>query len=211
MIINPHKKYCYRITHRDNLAHILARGLLNKNHAKADPRFVAIGNPEIIDVRSTTPVRLAGYGFVGEYVPFYFTPRSIMLYNIITGYWAPRVPQRAREEIIVVRCLLEELAGQPNWFFTDGQANDGESNHYGHLKHLNKIDWDCIHHSKFAKSDDYDRPRRYQAEFLVRDQVPAACFESICVYSKKMQAWTQEQVNAAGKMFKVNVIPDYFF
>lgn len=134
-----------------------------------------------------------------------------MLYNIITGYWAPRVPQRAREEIIVVRCLLEELAGQPNWFFTDGQANDGESNHYGHLKHLNKIDWDCIHHSKFAKSDDYDRPRRYQAEFLVRDQVPAACFESICVYSKKMQAWTQEQVNAAGKMFKVNVIPDYFF
>jgi len=82
---------------------------LNKNHADADPGFVAIGNPEIIDVRSTTPTNLEGVWFHGEYVPFYFTPRSIMLYNIVTGYYTPKVPRRSKEEIIVVRCLLETL------------------------------------------------------------------------------------------------------
>ncbi|WP_191163965.1 type II toxin-antitoxin system toxin DNA ADP-ribosyl transferase DarT [Mucilaginibacter glaciei] len=203
--------YCYRITHRDNLPHILSDGLVNKNHHKAAPDFVAIGNPEIIDVRSTTLVGLDSYGYIGEYIPFYFTPRSIMLYNIVTGYYHPRVPQRSRDEIIVIRCLAQTLAERPKWFFTDGQANDGESGHYADLKELSKIDWDCIQNSQFSKADDYDRPRRYQAEFLVKDIVPAECFESICVYSKKMQLWAQTKVNAAGKMLKVNVIPEYFF
>ncbi|QXV66810.1 DUF4433 domain-containing protein [Mucilaginibacter sp. 21P] len=211
MPINAHEKFCYRITHRDNLAHILVHGLVTKNHESADPAFIGIGNPEIIDVRATTPVRLADYGNVGDYVPFYLTPHSIMLYNIITGYYAPRMPKRAREEIVVIRCLIEELATQPKWFFTDGQANDGESNHYSSLRQLDKIDWECIQNSRFAKSDDYDRPRRYQAEFLVKDVVPSEFFESICVCSEKMAAWTQQQVNSAGKMIKVNVIPEYFF
>lgn len=139
------------------------------------------------------------------------TPRSIILYNIITGYYAPRVPKRAPDEIIIIRCQIKILATQPKWFFTDGQANDGESNHYGSLKHLDRIDWDCIQNSLFAKSEDYDRPRRYQAEFLVKDVVPAECIESICVNSKKMQTWAQEQVKNAGKMIEVKVIPHYFF
>lgn len=212
MIINKNKVYCYRITHRDNLRHILSDGLVNKNHDHASPDFVTIGNPEIIDVRSMTLVELDNYGYLGEYIPFYFTPRSIMLYNIITGYYQPRVPQRSREEIIVIRCRMETLAEQPKWFFTDGQANDGESGHYADLKELNKVDWDCIQNSQFSKKpDDYDRPRRYQAEFLVKDIVPVECFESVCVYSKKMQLWAQTEVNAAGKMLKVNVEPEYFF
>lgn len=81
MVINANKTFCYRITHRDNLQHILDQGLVNKNHKNAAPNFVTIGNPEIIDVRSTTEVGLKGYGNIGDYIPFYFTPRSIMLYN----------------------------------------------------------------------------------------------------------------------------------
>lgn len=211
MVINANKKFCYRITHRDNLPHILSYGLVNKNHLNAASNFVAIGNPEIIDVRGTSLVGLDGYGYIGDYIPFYFTPRSVMMFNILTGYYKPRVPQRSKDEIIVIRCLVEELATRPQWFFTDGQANDGESRHYSDLKQLDKIDWACIQQSQFSKSDDYDRPRRYQAEFLVKDFVPSACFESICIYNKKMQIWAQNHVNAAGKMIKVNVIPEYFF
>lgn len=211
-MINKNKTFCYRITHRDNLARILQNGLVNKNHANADPDFVSIGNPEIIDVRSTTPVGLAGFGMIGDYVPFYFTPRSIMMYNIITGYYKPRVPQRSKEELIVIRCLIEELAQRPQWFFTDGQANDGETGHYADLKHLNKIDWHSIQNSIFAKTaNDYDLQRRYQAEFLVHDAVPANCFESICVYSNKMHAWAQNQLNNEGKMTEVRIIKPYFF
>ncbi len=197
--------------HRDNLDHVLRHGLVNKAHPSADPDFVSIGNLEIIDVRSTTPVKLENYGHIGDYVPFYFTPRSLMFYNIITGYYHPKVPKRSREEIIVFRCLIKVLSDLPRWFFTDGQANDSESNHYGDLNKLAEIDWNCIQQSQFSKSDDYDRPRRYQAEFLVHDAVPVNCIESICVSSDKMLHWAQQKINDAGVMLKAQVVKPYFF
>jgi hypothetical protein len=84
-MINGNKKYCYRIAHIENLDYILDRGFVTKHHAQASSQYIHIGNREIIDVRSDMPVRMANYGDIGDYVPFYFTPRSIMLYNIITG------------------------------------------------------------------------------------------------------------------------------
>jgi len=174
--------------------------------------FVSIGNKEIIDVRSTTLVDLKGFGTIGEYVPFYFTPRSIMLYNIVTGYRAPVVPQRQREEIVVIRCLIDHLANLDRWFFTDGQANDSETYHYNNLKYLSQIDWDCIQNSDFSKSDgDYDRPRRYQAEFLVHNSVPVDYIESICVHNVNMKERAENELLELGLKIPVHIHPTYFF
>ncbi len=212
MLINRDKNFCYRITHRDNLTHLLKYGMVNKHHKKASADFVAIGNLEIIDVRSSTEVNIDGYGNLGEYVPFYFTPRSIMLFNIISGYYAPKVPKRNKEEIVVIRCLTETLAKQPKWFFTDGQANDGESKHYNDLRYLETIDWDCIQQSIFSKSDgDYDRQRRYQAEFLVHQYIPVDCIESICVCNEAMQSWVNEKIKGAGLEIPTHIHKPYFF
>jgi len=212
MLINRDKSFCFRITHRDNLNHVLRHGLVNKHHENADKNFVAIGNFEIIDVRSGTEAGLPGYGNIGEYVPFYFTPRSIMLYNIVTGYYAPKVPKRSKDEIIVIRCRIEDLVKGSQWFFTDGQANDGETTHYNDLKHLAQIDWECIQHGDFSKSDgDYDRQRRYQAEFLVHDSVPVEHIESICVYSQEMKNWAEQKINVAGLKIPVYIHQPYFF
>ena len=212
MIINKNKSFCFRITHRDNLAHVLKYGLVTKVHKNASIDFVSIGSLEIIDVRSTTMVKVKGYGNIGDYVPFYFTPRSIMLYNIVTGYYAPKVPRRNKEEIIVIRCLIENLAKQSKWFFTDGQANDGETSHYNDLNNIDKIDWDCIQKSDFSKSDGkYDRQRRYQAEFLVHDSVPVDLFESICVYNEEMKNWTEQKLKEAGVIIPVYIHKPYFF
>lgn len=211
-MINKNKKFCYRIIHRDNLSHCLVHGLVCKSHKDASGKFVTIGNNEIIDVRSTTPVDLKGYGNIGEYVPFYFTAKSIMLYNIVTGYRAPVVPQRARAEIFVIRCLIDNLAGLPQWFFTDGQANDSETYHFSDLNSLNEIDWHCIQNSDFSKSDgDYDRMRRYQAEFLVHDVVPVNYIESICVYNNDMKEWATAKIEEYGLEIPVYVKPNYFF
>lgn len=145
MLINPDKRYCYRICHIDNLRHLLNVGMCSKYHPLADPNFVSIGNIEVINARDTTDVQIAGYGKVGEYVPFYFTPRSIMLYNIVTGHRAPKVPKVPRENILVIRCLIEQLAKCGRYFFTDGQANvSNGTNHFHDLKDLDKIDWSII-------------------------------------------------------------------
>lgn len=183
-MINKHKKYCYRITHICNLPLLLQNGIVNKHHPNSSKDYVEIGNPEIIDVRSTTPVKIDDYGMVGDYVPFYFTPKSLMLFNIITGYRHPVVQRRNKDEILVIRCLIEKLAELPKWFFTNGQGNDMASSHYNKLADLEQIDWDCIQKSDFSKSDgDYDRQRRYQAEFLVHKMVPLESIESLNVYN----------------------------
>lgn len=213
MLINPDKRYCYRICHIDNLRHLLNVGMCSKYHPLADPNFVRIGNIEIINARDTTDVQIAGYGKVGEYVPFYFTPRSIMLYNIVTGHRAPKVPKVPRENILVIRCLIEQLAKCGRYFFTDGQANvSNGTNHFHDLKDLDKIDWAIIQTSSFSKStDDLDRARRYQAEFLVHDHVPVSAVESIVVYNKFAQARVEAQLKELQKDLSVQIIRNYFF
>ncbi len=185
-VINGDKSFCYRITHIDNLSHILDHGILNKNHPKASDGYIQIGHPEIIDVRSTTPVRIHDHGNIGDYVPFYFTPKSVMLYNIQTGYYAPLVPMRRPEEILVIRCKMVDLAHYASrWFFTDGQANDVASRHYNDLSQLDAIDWENIYACNFKKSDgNTDRARKYQAEFLVQHEVQVDWIESFCVYNE---------------------------
>ncbi|RDB05755.1 DUF4433 domain-containing protein [Runella aurantiaca] len=167
----------------------------------------------MIDVRSIASVRIEGYGKIGEYVPFYFTPKSMMLFNIVTGYQAPLVPKRSKSEILVIRCLIEELIKLPQWFFTDGQGNDMATNHYNDLINLNSIDWESIQQSNFSKSDgDYDRPRRYQAEFLVRDEVPCRSIESFHVYNEEAAEYvnTLLRVHNLDNLF-VHIQPIYFF
>lgn len=211
-MINRQKTYCYRITHIDNLSLLLQNDIVNKHHPNANNNYIDIGNPEIIDVRSTAPVRIDNYGMIGDYVPFYFTPKSIMLYNIITGYWDPLVPRRNRSEILIIRCLIADLAMLPQWFFTDGQGNDFVSNHYNDLANLGQIDWLSIQNSEFSKSDgDYDRPRRYQAEFLVHRQVPLTRVESLNVYNDHAANIVNNILNQNNINLAVNIQPKYFF
>ncbi|WP_276977267.1 DUF4433 domain-containing protein [Flavobacterium filum] len=213
-MINKNRKYCYRITHINNLPLLLKNGIVNKNHCNASDDYIEIGNPEIIDVRSTSPVKIKNYGMIGDYVPFYFTPKSIMLYNIISGYWHPLVPRRNRNEIIVIRCLINDLATLPRWFFTDGQANikDGTVMHYNDLNELDAIDWQSIQNSNFSKSDgDFDRPRRYQAEFLVQHEVPIDCIESLNVYNQQAADTALGILNEKNINLAVNIQPQYFF
>lgn len=214
VLVNKNKNFCYRITHIHNLPLILKKGLVCKKYAKAtDEQYINIGNNEIIDVRSMTPVKINGYGNLGDYVPFYFTPRSMMLYNIVTGFREPVVPKRSREDILVVRCLIDELSKLDKWFFTDGQANDKDTaRHFNNLKHLDKIDWECIQRSDFTKSDgDYDRPRRYQAEFLVHKKVPLEAIESLNVYNQAAADYVNGILAEHEMEIVVNITRSYFF
>ena len=84
--------------------------------------------------------------------------------------------------------------------------------HFNDLKYLNHIDWNCIQYGNFSKSDgDFDRQRRYQAEFLVHNFVPANCIESINVYNEKMKTRVAEQVNQAELEIPVHIHTPYFF
>ena len=211
-MINESHQYCYRVTHIENLPLLIQNGIVSKHHPKADKSYINIGHIEIVGLREKMNVKLEGYGHIGEYVPFYFTPRSIMLLNIITGVNNQFVPKRAKDELLIICCNILKLTTLPNWFFTDGQGNNNLTKHYNDMTQLGSIDWESIVKSDFSKKDnDIDRFRRYQAEFLVHNEVPISYIDSLYVFNKKAFNYVTDVLNENSINLPVNIQTRYFF
>src|SRR6476469_2089684 len=86
LILTPEKAQIFRITHIKNVPWILENGVHCRNSDCSDPEFIQIGSPDLIDKRKFKRVKIAPWGTLSDYVPFYFTPHSPMLYNIKTGW-----------------------------------------------------------------------------------------------------------------------------
>jgi len=105
--LGPEKALIFRITHVQNVPWILEHGLHCQSSRIKDPNFVPIGMANLIEKRRTREVALAPGGVLADYVPFYFTPFSIMMYHIKTGYGA--VTKRDNREIAVLVSSLHKL------------------------------------------------------------------------------------------------------
>ena len=75
-----HIRFAFGILHKDNMPHVMKYGLVHNDSPFARDSFVPIGDMSVMDVRSTK--QLPDGSFLSEYIPFYFGPRSPMLYNI---------------------------------------------------------------------------------------------------------------------------------
>lgn len=177
--LNPEKALIFRIIHRDNLPWILDHGLHASNGEIADPNYRNIGNVDLIGRRNQRKVRVGPGGSLSDYVPFYFTPFSIMMYNIHTGYNVRQVPN---EEILIVVSSLARIAElQIPFVFTDQHAYPAMANYYTDLGDLNKIDWTLLNQKDFHHDpDDPGKKERYQAEALIWKHVPISALLGIC-------------------------------
>ncbi len=102
------KALIFRITHINNVPWLLKNGLHCKNAEKFDPEFVGIGNRELIDKRASRTVPIAPGGTLADYIPFYFTPFSMMMYNIKTGYGG--VARHQSSDVVILVSSLRGLA-----------------------------------------------------------------------------------------------------
>src|SRR5690606_28302780 len=83
----------YHITHIDNLPGILSDGALCCDRVREEQKKLAISiaHQHIKERRAKRPVQtlegriVAAGGTLADYVPFYFAPRSPMLYTIDRG------------------------------------------------------------------------------------------------------------------------------
>lgn len=120
-LLNSERAYIFRICHKGNIEKVLDDGgCLSRNEANAS-KYVEIGNQELIAKRKAHPVPCGPGGTLADYVPFYFTPFTPMLYNIKTGYNG--VPKRPIEEIVILIASLHYLKEIGIAFvFTDKQV-----------------------------------------------------------------------------------------
>ena len=207
----PKKIWLYRITHRDNLPHILRHGLVTTGHVEADPNFVGIGDHTLIAVRKDKQVPVPPGGYLSEYVPFYLGAHSPMLLQIKTGNQG--VQHRPQEDIVYIISSLDKLKEYGcSYCFTDGHAWDGMTSFYHHYDDLTQIDWNMVKEKHWANTDaDFDRKRRKQAEVLAHSKVPVGAIEAIVVKGEETFNFAQEQVTLANLNIKVLNSPKHYY
>lgn len=171
----------YHITHVDNLPAILAADALwsdaRLKAAHTQPKTIA--HDHIKQRRERTPVTVPPHGVVADYVPFYFCPRSPMLYALKGGM----VPSAVGTQQDILHLVLdaESLMGAGlACVHTDGNAASQPLRFFSGVADVGSLRWDVIQSWSWKDTpDDNDRKRSKQAEFLVHDAVPWAHVQMI--------------------------------
>ena len=209
--LNPTKALIWRIVHRDNMPWILENGLHCGNSPLKAPNWVHIGNAELIDKRARHPVPLPPGGFLNDYVPFYFTPFSVMMRNIRSGRGG--VQQRANDEILILVSSLPHLVAQGLPFlFTDSHAYYRWAMYYDDLTDLGKVDWNLLQARDFKRDpDDPAKFERYQAEALIHRHCPVSGLIGIMCYSEAVKMQVDAQVRVKGLELPVYSRPGWYF
>jgi hypothetical protein len=175
----------YHIVHIDNLSSIIADGFLYSDSIMENKSVKKIGMTNIKN-RRLRELHLPSYPdlFVGNCVPFYFCPRSIMLYIIYKRN--DELTYKEGQECIMhlkadfYKTIEWAKYNNLRWVYTLSNAGSYHFIDKKELSDLNQINWDAV------KSDDWRNPQikeAKQAEFLIEDRFPFELVEKIGVYS----------------------------
>lgn len=208
--LNASKALIWRIVHRDNLGWLLDNGLFPMSSDRRSGHYVSIGNPDLIDKRSHRVVPVSPGGTLSDYVPFYFTPFSVMMKNIHSG-WG--VPQRRNEEIVIlVSSLYHAQSLGLRFVFTDAHAYPHWAGYYSDLTQLDKIDWEILQRRDFKRDpDDPRKMERYQAEALIHGHVPVAGLLGIVCYNEALKSRVDKEVQQRQLNLPVYARPGWYF
>jgi hypothetical protein len=196
--LNREKALIFRIAHRDNVPWIIANGMHCRNASIRDPKFVAIGNVDLIDKRHSRQVPCHPHGTLSDYVPFYFTPFTPMFLNIKTGFNGVR--QRSLDEIVIFVSSLHRLRAEGVPFlFTDRHAYLATAQFSDDLAQLSWIDWDKLRQRDFRRDpEDLARVERYQAEALVHGHLPVNAMLGVMCYNDTVSSRVRGAAEAQG-------------
>lgn len=211
----PERPSIYHITHVDNLPSMVADGGLHSDAAmvaRGGPAS-AIGMSNIKARRLTLPVDCHPGDRVGDYVPFYFCPRSLMLYVIYRGNRAGLTFQGGQGPIVHLESDLHiavawAAANARRWAVTSSNAAARYTLFHADLASLSDLDWDAIAATDF-------RPQAIkegkQAEFLVHGFFPWTLVTRVGVHSQGVKTRVEETLADAPHKPRVDVLPAWYY
>ena len=209
--LNPVKALIFRIVHAANVPWILDHGLHCRSSAEQDPDYINIGNKDLINHRAKRCVPNAPWGVLSDYVPFYFTPFSPMMFNIRTGWGG--ITRRENRDIVIFVSSIHRLEGLGLPFvFTNQHAYPVDTDFYTRTEDLDKIDWSLLQSKNFKTSDaDPGRQVRYQAEALVHRHVPLDALFGLGCHDERVRERLQSMVETRGLSLSVKATPIWYF
>lgn len=211
----PAKPKIYHIAHVDRLPSIVADGCLwcDAEVVRRAPQGTNIGMSSIKQ-RRLTELTLSSYPglHVGDCVPFYFCPRSIMLYLIYKGNH-PNLDYRGGQGSIVhFEADLNAVVAWANrqrrrWAFTLSNAGSRFFEDRCDLAELNEIEWEAV------QARDWQGCKEgKQAEFLVEYSFPWQLVERIGVHSRAIYLQVADALSVTNKQRPaVEIRTDWYY
>ncbi|MEX1361500.1 MAG: DUF4433 domain-containing protein [Nannocystaceae bacterium] len=202
----PSDPRIFHITHVDNLLGILQQGGLWCDAQRIARGLVStnIGHLHIKRRRLGRAVTTRAGGNLGDYVPFNFCPRSVMLYVVNRGHDDYRGGQ-AEIVHLVSRVSTAIRQGRP-WAFTDRHAELAHALHFDDLDQLGQVPWHVMDVQHWPSV----REER-QAEFLVHGFFPWTAVEAVGVANETTAARVHQVIAAASHQPAVSVEREWYY
>lgn len=216
MTTPPGRPKIYHITHVENLPSIVAEGGL-----VSDRTMIERGGPmQMIGMSTIKRRRVEELDVechpgtkVGDYVPFYFCPRSVMLYVIYRANHPELAYRDGQESIVHLEADLHSVIQWADehavpWAFSLSNAGARYTEFRSRVADLEELHWPSIAATDFRGAAVQERK---QAEFLVREQFPFELVERIGVRSATMLTRVSAAMARSGHRPVTQVRPEWYY
>jgi hypothetical protein len=178
----------YHIVHVDRLPSILADKFLwsDATMSRRTNSGTVIGMTRIKERRLNLKIDCHSELSVGECVPFYFCPRSVMLYLLHKGNNSDLAYAGGQSKIIHIEADLYATVNwaeqnSKRWAFTLSNAGANYFESRNRLDQLHEINWNAVQSTEWCASPIKEGK---QAEFLVEQRFPWHLVSRIGVQSE---------------------------
>lgn len=214
----PARPKIYHITHLRNLPEIVRADRL-----WSDAKRIEMGlDSEIVGMPTIKQRRLEEIEVdcnpgtkVGEYVPFYFCPRSIMLYIIYRGNHQNLSYREGQRPMVHLQADFHKAvrwaeAHNRRWAFSLQNAGAYYANFYRRVEDLNKVNWAAVQATDFRNMSVKEGK---QAEFLVYESFPWHLIEKIGVIDTTIHEQASQVVGSSGNAHRpvINIEPTWYY
>jgi hypothetical protein len=206
----------YHITHLRNMPQIVKEEILSSDAKRIEQNLkceiVGMSHIKLRRLKENE-VNCHPGTHVGDYVPFYFCPRSIMLYILHQGNHPDLNYKEGQRPIIHLQADLHAVVDWANeqkrhWAFSDRNAGNKVATFFSSVAQLNQLNWDAIGTNQW--SDAMIREGK-QAEFLIHESFPWRLFEHIGVYDEDIASEVRQTIKNAEHKPTVAVKRDWYY
>lgn len=209
----PDDVYLYHLTSMRNLPSMVQSGRLKSKTrlAQESTGYENIAYADLQDRRARTTVPCAAGGCLHDYVPFYFAPRSPMLYAIhegnVEGYDDGQEPL-----VYILTKVARVIRADLTFAFTDRHAVLAVAQFYDDPSALDAVDHTLMREKYWHSTDRHpDRRERRQAEFLIYDEVPLDIVGAVAVMSETVKEAVDADLAPMESPPPVIVRPRWYF
>lgn len=211
----PAQPKIYHIAHMDRLPSIIADGCLwsDATMIQRPGLGTTIGMSDIKQRRLALPVDCHRNTRVGDYVPFYFCPRSIMLYVIHCANHPGLASRGGQRPIVHLEADLNEVVAWANgvdrrWVFSLSNAGATYTQFRCDMAKLDEVNWPAVAAADFRSAEIKEGK---QAEFLVHGSFPWALFRRIGVHSPTVAQQVADALRLASHRPPVEIQREWYY